>query len=84
MLHKAVLLYEFITFSTKSFTYFQLGLNEIFAESSDLSGLLDSNEPLRVSDVIHKTFIEVDEQEAEAAAVTGNFSIYIFFSNDYY
>lgn len=47
-----------------------MGLANIF-ESPDLSGLLESPEPLAVSKVIQKAFIEVNEEGAEAAAATG-------------
>ncbi len=45
-----------------------LGINRIFG-GADFSNLADV--PLRVSDTIHKTFIQVDEEGTEAAAVTG-------------
>lgn len=50
---------------------FQLGLGVIFTEDADFSGLLESPEPLKVSKVIQKAFIEVNEEGAEAAAATG-------------
>ncbi len=45
-----------------------LGLENIFSDNADFS--LISEEPLKVGSVLHKTFIEVDEQGTEAAAVT--------------
>lgn len=51
-----------------------MGITEIFdAKKADLSGLLESEEPLAVSDAIHKAFIEVDEEGTEAAAATGKY-----------
>ncbi|XP_017768978.1 PREDICTED: serine protease inhibitor 3/4-like isoform X3 [Nicrophorus vespilloides] len=48
-----------------------IGLDKMFAVSEDLSGLLSNpNEPLYVSKVIQKAFIEVNEEGAEAAAAT--------------
>ncbi len=45
-----------------------LGIRQIFG-GADFSNLADV--PLSVSDTIHKTFIQVDEEGTEAAAVTG-------------
>lgn len=45
-----------------------LGLSNIFSDTTDFS--LISDEPLQVGSVKHKTFIEIDEEGTEAAAVT--------------
>lgn len=50
---------------------FQIGLGDIFEDSADFSGMLESPEPLHVSKVIQKAFIEVNEEGTEAAAATG-------------
>jgi len=47
----------------------KLGMNKAFqANQADFSGL--TNIPVHVSDVIHKTYLEVNEEGTEAAAVT--------------
>jgi len=47
-----------------------LGVSDIFAaDSADLSGI--TPEPVFISDIIHQTKIEVNEEGSEAAAVTG-------------
>merc|ERR1711970_1336654 len=47
-----------------------LGVSDIFAaDSADLSGI--TPEPVFISDIIHQTKVEVNEEGSEAAAVTG-------------
>lgn len=49
----------------------KLGLGVIFGQTAEFPGIIDSPEPLVVSKVIQKAFIEVNEEGAEAAAATG-------------
>lgn len=49
----------------------QIGLERIFSNAADFSGMLQSNESLKVSAVVQKAYIEVNEVGVEAAAATG-------------
>ncbi|XP_055916247.1 serine protease inhibitor 42Dd-like isoform X4 [Eupeodes corollae] len=49
----------------------KLGIKKMFNNDAEFGNILDSEENLHVSKVIHKAFIEVNEEGAEAAAATG-------------
>jgi len=52
-----------------------LGMNQAFSEeAADFSGM-STTERLSVANVLHKTFLEVDESGSEAAAATGVFNV---------
>lgn len=46
-------------------------MGEVFTQDADINGIFESGEPLHVSDVVHKAFIEFNEDGAEAAAASG-------------
>lgn len=55
-----------------------MGIGKIFTHSADLGGLLaetDTGGAIKVSKVVHKAFIEINEEGSEAVASTGQFSI---------
>nr|NP_995759.1 serpin 42Da, isoform F [Drosophila melanogaster]NP_995760.1 serpin 42Da, isoform E [Drosophila melanogaster]AAS64786.1 serpin 42Da, isoform E [Drosophila melanogaster]AAS64787.1 serpin 42Da, isoform F [Drosophila melanogaster]CAD21893.1 serpin 4 [Drosophila melanogaster]CAD21894.1 serpin 4 [Drosophila melanogaster] len=49
----------------------KLGMSRMFSDQAEFGKMLQSPEPLKVSAIIHKAFIEVNEEGTEAAAATG-------------
>uniref|UniRef100_A0A1Q3FH69 Putative serpin n=1 Tax=Culex tarsalis TaxID=7177 RepID=A0A1Q3FH69_CULTA len=49
----------------------KLGMGTMFTDKADFSELLEQPEQVKVSQVVHKAFIEVNEEGTEAAAATG-------------
>ncbi|XP_070068348.1 serine protease inhibitor 42Dd isoform X2 [Drosophila takahashii] len=49
----------------------QLGMSKMFSDAAEFGKMLQSPEPLKVSAIIHKAFIDVNEEGTEAAAATG-------------
>lgn len=52
------------------FVFLQMGMKDAFTSDADLTNILTDPAPLLVSEAIHKAFIEVNEEGAEAAAAT--------------
>lgn len=55
----------------KYFFVLKMGMNEMFSKQADLSGLLNSTQPLYVDYVIHQATIEINEYYTEATAASG-------------
>ncbi|HMO15041.1 MAG TPA: serpin family protein [Pirellulaceae bacterium] len=51
-------------------TLSQLGMPKAFSDAAEF-GRISSQEQLSITEVVHKSFVEVDEQGTEAAAATG-------------
>uniref|UniRef100_A0A6P4F060 Serpin B4-like n=1 Tax=Drosophila rhopaloa TaxID=1041015 RepID=A0A6P4F060_DRORH len=47
-----------------------LGMSKMFTDQAEFGKMLQSPEPLKVSAIIHKAFIDVNEEGTEAAAAT--------------
>lgn len=50
---------------------FQLGLHSMFEDNADFGNL--TKEPVKISKILQKAFIEVNEEGSEAAAATGQY-----------
>lgn len=46
-----------------------MGMGKMFSNAAEFNNLLEENEPLKVSKVVHKAFIEVNEEGAEGELI---------------
>lgn len=53
-----------------------MGLKSMFEDTADLSGI--TNVPVKISKVMQKAFLEINEEGSEAAAATGKFTYDIY------
>lgn len=44
-------------------------MTEIFSDNANLKGLLEADEQLKISNVVHKALLEVDEKGSEGSEV---------------
>lgn len=61
--------FEFSVPLTLTQTLQQMGISDAFGDTADFSGMT-ADGSIRISDVIHKAFVSVDESGTEAAAAT--------------
>ena len=61
--------FELKFFTSLKEVLMDMGMEKAFTNNADFSGLREENE-LKIDDVLHKTYLKVDEKGTEAAAVT--------------
>lgn len=61
-----------MSFKEHCVTLLQLNIKDMFEDTANFHGI-NEDAALKVSKVIQKAFIEVNEEGSEAAAVTGKF-----------